>query len=211
MHIDVETSTPPVPTASRRMDAIGRAVSGAGAVLAAAALVVLGERITATDGAGLGAQLVDQAGAIVLAATLAVYAAAALSVAVVRVSRTVRGPAGAVVGHAGCAVAVLLALYYGSFAAGSLVGADLLTTPGAASGEAALVAANMVEFGRYAVGFALVLAVAVAFRRIPRWLSISAFVMVVLAATPVTAWVAAILIPAWLGTAGALVTPVEAR
>jgi hypothetical protein len=114
-----------------------------------------------------------------------------------------------VVAYAGAATAILLALYYGSFAAGALVGTDLLTVPGPGVGEAALVAANMIEFGRFAAGLALAVGVAVAYRRIPKGLAISAIVMAVLAATPFTAWVAAILIPVWLGIAGALVRPVK--
>ncbi len=192
---------------SSRAETLGRVVSGLGAVLAAAAVLALGDRITATDGVGLAQQLSDQAGPITLAAILATYAATALPVAVARVSRAVEGEAGAVVAYAGAATALLLALYYGSFAAGSIVGTELLAVPSAATGEAALVVANMIEFGRYAAGLALALGVTVAYRRVPKSLAISAIAMAVLAATPFTAWVAAILIPIWLGIAGALVRP----
>jgi hypothetical protein len=209
MTTDVRTTQPSAFTPSRRAATFARVACGVGAGLAAAAVLVLGEGITATDTSGLSRQFTDQAGAIMLAAVLATYAAAALSIAAVRVSRTIPGDAGRVAGYAGAATILLLALYYGSFAAGSIVGADLLVTPDSAAGEAALVTANMIEFGRYATGLALVLAVAVAYRRIPKSLAISAALLSVIAATPFTAWVAAILIPIWLGVAGALVRPID--
>jgi hypothetical protein len=209
MTTDVETTDQAARTSVGRAAALGRTVSGLGAVLAAAAVLALGDRITATEGTGLTQQFSDNAGAITLAAILATYAAAALPVAVARVSRAVTGEAGTVVAYAGVATALLLALYYGSFAAGSIVGTDLLAVPGPGVGEAALVAANMIEFGRYAAGLALTIGVAVAYRRIPKALAISAIVMAVLAATPFAAWFGAILIPIWLGVAGAGVRPVQ--
>jgi hypothetical protein len=209
MTTDVETTQQAPRAGSDRAGTLGRLVSGLGAVLAAAAVLALGERITATEGTGLTQQFSDQAGAITLAAILATYAAAALPIAVAKVARAVTGEAGTVVAYAGAATALLLALYYGSFAAGSIVGTDLLAVPGPGVGEAALVAANMIEFGRYAAGLALTIGVAIAFRRIPKALAISAIVLAVLAAMPFTAWFAAILIPIWLGVAGALVRPVQ--
>ncbi len=60
---------------------------------------------------------------------------------------------------------------------------------------------NVVEITRYAPGLLLVAAVLVARRRLPRTITVPAAVLAALTVFPMTSWVAAVLIPVWLGIA----------
>jgi hypothetical protein len=77
----------------------------------------------------------------------------------------------------------------------------VLTEAGPGVGEAALVVLNVVEITRYAPGLLLVAAVLVARRRLPRTITVPAAVLAALTVFPMTSWVAAVLIPVWLGIA----------
>lgn len=183
-----------------------RVVSALGAVGALAAVVVLGDSLGSSNSAELTRAVVENSSAFVLAASLAAYAAAALVVAAVRVGRAVGGDAGRVVTAAGAATGVLLAFYYGGFAGGALVATEMIAAPGPGVSEGMLVLVNAVEFARYGATLALLVAAATVLRH-RRGLGISALLLALLAATPFTAWVAAILAPVWLGVVGAAVSP----
>ncbi len=66
-------------------------------------------------------------------------------------------------------------------------------------GEASLVLLNVVEVTRYAPSLLLVAAVLVARRRLPKAITVSAGLLAVLTVFPMTSWIAAVLIPIWLG------------
>lgn len=136
-------------------------------------------------------------------AIIAVLVAAALFLAAVRLGRAVGGEAGLLVTAAGSAVALMYAGYYSVFGAGGVVAAQMLEEPGAGLGEATSLMLNVMEIARYAPGLALVAAVLVAGNNLPRWVRITAGVLVVLCLVPLTSWVAALLIPLWLGAAAA--------
>jgi hypothetical protein len=107
-----------------------------------------------------------------------------------------------VVGGAGAAVALMLALYTASFAAGAIA-TQTLEDPGNGVGEAALVISNTADLARSAPSLALLLAAWAARRHLPKAVSV---VVVILAATfvlPITSWLAALATPVWLGVAGA--------
>lgn len=140
---------------------------------------------------------------------LAVFASAALIPAALDLGRIVGGTAGRVVAAAGTATAVLLVAYIGSFAAGATVASLLLETPGAGVGEAALVSANVAELVRYGPSLALTGAVVVARRRVGRAVWIPAAALTVMLLFPMTTWLAAIIVPLWLGVASALRRPAE--
>jgi len=68
--------------------------------------------------------------------------------------------------------------------------------------KAPLVLLNVVEVTRYAPGLLLVAAVLVARRRLPKAITVPAgllAVLTVLTVFPMTSWIAAVLIPIWLG------------
>jgi hypothetical protein len=71
-------------------------------------------------------------------------------------------------------VALLLAAYYSSYAAGAIVGSLMLDDVGPGLAEGTLVAANLVEMTRYAPGLALVVAALAGRRLLPRPLVITA-------------------------------------
>lgn len=75
----------------------------------------------------------------------------------------------------------------------------LLNDPGLGVGEASLALLNVVEVTRYAPGLLRVAAVLVARRRLPKTITVPAALLAVLTVFPMTSWIAAVLIPIWLG------------
>ena len=157
------------------------------------------------SGAEITASLIDDAMPITLGSITAVLVSAGLFLAAIRLGTVVRGAAGRVVATAGAAVAMMYALYYSSFGAGAIVAAQMLSEPGAGVGEATALMVNLTEVARYAPGLALVVAAFVARRTLPRPVGIAALVLAVLTIVPFTSWVAALLIPLWLGVSAAVV------
>lgn len=184
----------------------GRAVAAtclAGAALAVAAPVVTG---SLPDGAGgtVTAALADATARFQGGAILATLGAAALLVAAARLSRSLPGLAGSVAGTAGAAVAVLFAAMYAAFGSGALVAGLMLDNPSGAVGEGTLLLVNLVEVTRYGPGLALVAAALAARARLPRPVVLSAGGCALLTVVPFTSWIAALLVPVWLGVAGAV-------
>lgn len=185
------------PTPSR----IAAGVGLLGSAMAAACVALLGDGAGTGTGTDITATLLGSATRFQLTAIIAVYAAAALCVAAVRLGRRVGGDAGTLATLAGVAVSVLMAAYYATFAAGAVVADYVLTDAGPGVGESALVLLNVVEMTRYAPGLILVAAVLVRWRRLPKALTVPAAVLAAMTVFPTTSWVAAILIPIWLGLA----------
>ncbi|CAN5751147.1 hypothetical protein BH24ACT8_BH24ACT8_15830 [soil metagenome] len=184
-------------TSSRTAAAVGLL----GSVMAASCVVLAGNGAGTGTGADITSTLLSSPTRFQLTAIIAVYAAAALCVAAVRLGRRIGGDAGTLATLAGVAVSVLMAGYYACFAAGVVVADYVLTEAGPGVGEAALVVLNVVEITRYAPGLLLVAAVLVARRRLPRTITVPAAVLAALTVFPMTSWVAAVLIPVWLGIA----------
>lgn len=174
------------------------------AAAAAATLVPFAlSELTGTTGAELNAGLVADRSQLLVGSHVAVLVSAGLFLAAVRLGRVVPGAVGAVITAAGSAVALMYAGYYSAFGAGAvLVDAG---TSGPGIGEAAWVVLNAMEITRFAPALALVVAATVAGRVLPRWVRVSAGVLAVVTLVPMTAWVAALLVPVWLGLSAALV------
>ena len=174
------------------------------AAVTAGCFFVLGIGSGAGTGAEVTARLADNAARYQLASIMAIFAAVGLGLAAVRLGRRVGGQEGTVATVAGAAVAFLCAAYYSAYAAGSNVASFVIDEPGSGVGEAALVLLNGFELARYAPGLLLVAAILVARRRLPRSITIPAWVLLVVTLFPMTTWVAALVIPVWLGVAAAL-------
>ena len=157
------------------------------------------------SGSEITAGLVDETVPLTIASIVAVLASAGLFLSAARLSEAVGGMAGRVAAGAGSAVALMFALYYSTFGAAAVVASQMLEQPGGGLGEASSLLLNLAEITRYAPGLALVAAVFVARRRLPRLVGISAGVLACLTIVPLTSWVAALLIPLWLGGSAALV------
>ncbi|KGN29841.1 hypothetical protein N802_10470 [Knoellia sinensis KCTC 19936] len=162
--------------------------------------------IPGETGAAVTAALAAQAGLLQALSILAVFGAAALLVAAARLAARLDGVTARVASGAGVAVALLGAMYVSSFGAGSMVGTLLLTSPGPGLGEATLVSINVLELTRYAPSLAVTAAAVVGRRHLSRPLVVSAAVLAVLIAVPFTSWAAAIVVPLWLGLAGATIS-----
>ena len=175
------------------------------AAVTAGCFFVLGIGSGAGTGAEVTERLTDNAARYQLASILAIFAAAGLGLAAVRLGRRIGGQAGSVATVAGATVAFLCAAYYSAYAAGSNVASFVIDDPGAGVGEATLVLLNGLDLARYAPGLLLVAAVLAARRRLPRSVTISAWVLLVVMLVPMTTWVAALLIPVWLGVTAVLV------
>lgn len=189
---------------SARGQAAGRLVCLAGAALAVAVIPVMGDPLRVTTAQQATDAVTAAAGRLQLAAMVALLAGTALVLAAVRLGRRIPGTAGGVAIVAGSAVALLLVAYYSAFAAGAVVGSLVLEEPSASLGESALVAANLVEMTRFAPALALLVAALVSRRHLPKPAVVAAGVLTVLAVLPFTGWVAAMLVPVWLGVVGAL-------
>lgn len=178
-----------------------------GTALAVAVAAVMGYGLGADDGAGITSVLVEQAGRWQGASMLAVFGAAALCLAAVRLGRHIGGTKGAVATVSGAAVAFLLAAYYASFSAGASVATYVVDNASAGLGEATLVVANMVDVARYAPSLVLLVVALTARRQLTKPVTISAGILVAMLVFPLTSWIAAILVPVWLGVAGAVARP----
>jgi hypothetical protein len=200
------TPAPITTTASRAPGPRLLALAGGIGAGAAGFWLLLSNPISAAAaGDGVTPMLITRSTLLQGIALLAVFASAALIPAALRLGEAVGGAAGRVAAAAGCATAVLLAAYIGSFAAGAMTATMLLDSPGAGVGEATLVIANVTELARYGPSLALTAAVVTARGRLSRATWIPAAALAVLLIVPVTAWLAAIIVPAWLGIAAATI------
>lgn len=159
--------------------------------------------LTGDSGAEITANLESDATLLMIGSIVAVLVAAALFLAAIRLGRAVGGDAGSLVTLTGSAVALMYAGYYAVFGAAGVVATQMLDDPGAGLGEGASLVLNVMEITRYAPSLALVVAVVAAGARLPRWVRVTAGVLAVLALVPLTSWVAALLVPLWLGAAAA--------
>jgi hypothetical protein len=175
------------------------------AAVTAGCFFVLGIGSGAGTGAEVTERLTDNAARYQLASILAIFAAAGLGLAAVRLGRRIGGQAGSVATVAGATIAFLCAAYYSAYAAGSNVASFVIDEPGAGVGEATLVLLNGLDLARYAPGLLLVAAVLAARRRLPRSVTISAWVLLVVMFVPMTTWIAALLTPVWLGVTAVVV------
>lgn len=199
-------TTPEMTVDERRFAAPDRTVRLACALAAVAAIgVVPLMSLSGTTGEEIVAGLVDSAVTSTVGSILAVLVSAGLFLAAVRLSRVVPGLSGAVIGVAGAAVAMMYAIYYAAFGAGTIVATQMLDNPGPGLGEAASLMLNVAEVARYAPGLALVVAAAAAGSHLPRAVRWIAVLLAVLTLVPFTSWVAALLIPVWLGISAAVV------
>jgi hypothetical protein len=172
------------------------------AALAAFVPFVLCE-LDGRSGAAITSGLVEGATSQQLGAIVATLVATLLIPAALRLARYADGLSGAVIGAAGVAVAALYAAYYASFGAAAVVADQMLDDPGPGLGEAASLLVNITEITRYAPGLALVGGAVAARRFLPRGVWIPAAVLAVATVFPLTSWVAALIIPVWLGASAA--------
>jgi hypothetical protein len=192
-------TTDPATTRPRSWSRIACAASAVGAVAPFALLELTGD-----SGAEITAGLVDDRLTLILGTYVAVLVSAGLFVAAVHLGRRVPDVGGALVTAAGSAVALMYAAYYGVFGAGAVIASG---ESGPGLGEAAWHALNLMEIARYAPGLALVVAGVAAGASLPRAVRVTAAVLVVLTLVPLTSWVAALLIPVWLGVSAAVTIP----
>ena len=186
------------PAATPTADRWGKVVCLAAVPIAVGAF--LATELTGDSGAEITAGLVDDSALLMGAAYVAVLGGAGLVLAAVRLGQRVSGRHGSLMTAAGVAVAVLFAAYYATFGAAG-VEAQTLDRPGPGLGEAAILMLNIVEITRYAPGLALVAAAMAAGSRLPRAARYTAGALMVV---PFTSWVAALLIPVWLGVTAAV-------
>ena len=199
-------ATPATPTATLGRDRGRRLLALAGGIGAGVAgfwLMLANPISAAAAGEDVTAMLATRATLLQGMALLAVFASAALIPAAIHLGSAAGGAAGKTIAAAGAATAVLLVAYIGSFAAGAMTATMLLDTPGAGVGEASLVIANVAELARYAPSLALTMAAVAARDRLGRAAWIPAAVLTALLIFPITTWLAAIIVPAWLGIAAA--------
>jgi len=200
MSIDLTTSSPEVAADRDVAVRVACAVAALGALVPFALCGLHGK-----SGAAITSNLVEDATHQQLGSIVASLVAALLVPAALRLSRRTDGLSGAVIGAAGVAVAVLYGAYYASYGAAALVGAQMLDDPGPGLGEAASLMVNLTEITRYAPGLALVAAVIASRKMLPRGVWVPAAVLAVMTVFPITTWLAALLIPVWLGAAAAAV------
>jgi len=197
------------PTTNEARSTAGVSLEGVSCLLSAAVAALCFFVQGIGSGAGTGAEvterLTDNAARYQLASILAIFAAVGLGLAAVRLGRRIGQQAGSVATAAGAAVAFLSAAYYSAYAAGSNVASFVIEEPGAGVGEATLVLLNGLDLARYAPGLLLVAAVLAARRRLPKSVTISAWGLLVVMFVPMTTWIAALLIPVWLGVTAAIV------
>ena len=181
-----------------------RTVCLGSAALAAAIFPIIGNTLRPMEGVPATELFAEGANRLLLAGILAAYGGAGLFLAAARLRQHLPGLSGAVAGVAGAAVALMLAVYAASFAAGAIV-TEMLDDPGDGVGEAALVLLNTADLARSAPSLALLLAAWAARRHLPRALSVAAVILAAMFVLPITAWLAALATPVWLGVAGAFV------
>lgn len=177
-----------------------------GAAIAAVPVAAV-STLTGDSGSEVTAGLRADTVSLTVGSLLAVLVSAALVVAAVRLGRAVPGDTGVVLIVSGALVAGLYAGYYAVFGAGAVVASQMLADPGPGLGEASLLVLNVMEIARFAPGLALVVAALAARRHLPRGVTITAGVLLALMVAPFTTWVAALLLPAWLGLSAAFTSP----
>ena len=191
------------PAATEGGGTAARVASAAGAALALVPFALC--TFSGDTGAEITASLLDKATSLQVGAAVAALAGALILVAAVRLAERVPGTAGRVLAGAGTAVAELFVAYYASFGTGAIVADLAVTDPGPGVGEGTALLVNLTELTRYAPGLALTGAAVVARRHLPRGVWVTAAVLAVMTAFPLTSWVAALLIPIWLGISAAAV------
>lgn len=197
------TAAPTAPTVADR-EGLSRLICALAALGAAAPFCLAG--IPGDSGAEITAVLIKDASMLQLVGIVSVLVAAALILAAVRLGALVGGGAGRLVSAAGVTVAVLFAAYNATFSAAAVVADQVLVDPGPGLGESASLVLNTVEITRFAPGLVLVVAAVAARRVLARGIWLAALVLALLTFVPLTSWLAAVLIPVWLGFAGALRT-----
>ncbi|HEX5860765.1 MAG TPA: hypothetical protein VFY58_02915 [Nocardioides sp.] len=198
--ITTTTASDATATGSERS---ARIICGLAAAAAVVPFTLAG--LSGDSGAEITAGLLEETVPLTIASIVAVLASAGMFLAAARLSDAIGGTAGRVAAGAGAGIALMFALYYSTFGAAAVVASQMLQEPGAGLGEAASLLLNLTEIARYAPGLALVAAAFVARRRLPRLVGISAGVLAFLTIVPLTSWVAALLIPLWLGASAAVV------
>lgn len=197
----MSTATTAVQTTTRHLS-WARIACGAAAVGAVAPFALL--QLTGDTGADITAGLLADRTVLILGTYVAVLVSAGLFVAAVHLGRLVPGTTGALVTAAGSAVSLMYAGYYAVFGAGAVI---VSGASGPGLGEAAWHALNVMEITRYAPGLALVAAAVAAGAHLPRAVRVTAGILVFLTVVPLTSWVAALLIPVWLGVSAAVTSP----
>lgn len=204
----MSTTTRTRPHTRRRTRASAAACLAAGLASAAAfAIQGIGER--GGTGEDVTARLGENAGAYQGASILAIYASLGLCLAAQRLGRRIGDDAGSLAAAGGVAVAFLMAAYFSVYAAGASVAEYVLDEAGPGVGEGTLVSLNLVDLARYAPSALLLGAVLAAWNRLPRAVTVPAMVLMVALVLPMTAWLAALAIPVWLGVTAACVDPSE--
>lgn len=197
----VSTAVTANPVTRRRAWArIVCAASAASTVVPVALLQLRGD-----TGEEITAGLVDDRVTLILGTYVAVLVGAGLFAAAVHLGRLVPGAAGTLLTAAGSAVALLYSAYYAVFGAGAVIASSVTSGPGL--GEAAWHSLNVMEIARYTPGLALVAAAVAAGPHLPRAVRMTAGVLLILTVVPLTSWVAALLIPVWLGVSAAVTIP----
>ncbi len=199
----ITTPTPSTDGIAAGPERSTRIVCGLAAAAAVAPFALAS--LSGDSGAEITAGLINDTVPLTVASIVAVLASAGLFLAAARLSEAIGGVAGRVAAGAGAAVALMFALYYSTFGAAAVVASQMLEEPGAGLGEGASLLLNLAEITRYAPGLALVAAAFVARRRLPRAVGISAGVLAFLTIVPLTSWVAAVVIPLWLGLSAATI------
>jgi hypothetical protein len=173
-------------------------ISAAAGVIGSALILLLGNPLSSTTGAGITEDLISNDMRIHAVAWLAALACAGLILASTRVSRSAGGATGRVIAASGASVAVVMLAYYASFAAGSVVATNGVTDPGAGLGEATLVVLNTFSLTMVGPAFPLLVGAA-ASPTLPRASRVSGALVAVLLVVPFTYWIANLIIPLWLG------------
>jgi len=174
----------------------------------AALIVMVGDPLMGDgpDGATTGARATQELVAadfrLHAAAWLGMVACAGLLVGVVRLRRVVAGSRGRLLMISGALCSVLMLAYYASWAAGSGVATYTLVDPGPGVGEATLVALNAFSLALMGPALALVATAATAHELHPAARATGGILAVALL-VPFTAWMANLLLPAWLGIVAA--------
>lgn len=193
------TTTDPTGTRSARWARIACAASAAGAVVPFALL-----QLTGDTGEEITAGLLTDRTALIIGTYVATLVGAGLFAAAIYLSRRVPGVVGSVMAAAGSAVALMFAGYYAVFGAGAVIVSE---ASGPGLGEATWLSLNVMEITRYAPGLALVAAAIAAGAHLPRAVRVTAGILLFLTVVPLTSWVAALLIPLWLGVSAAVTIP----
>lgn len=204
-----ETRSPHSDLPQRRLTWTAGLSLGAG-LLGSALIFILGDPLRgngpngSSTGAAISQALMEHESLLRTVASLAGLACAGLIVASLRLGRVARGMSGQVISAAGTVVAVLMAGYYASFAAGTAVASYNLSEAGPGLGEATLVVLNTFSLAQFGPALALLIASAAA-PGLARPVRVTAAILGLLVLVPFTTWIANLIIPLWLGLTAASV------